>query len=76
MGGTLLGVPIIRIIIFLGIYWGPHILGNCHIRTIIGIINGDIRSGSLNYSSHTFSRCARGTLALCRGSMRTAYEIP
>ena len=25
--GTLLGVPIIRIIVFWGLYWGPLILG-------------------------------------------------
>ena len=30
--GTFLGVPIIRIILFWGLYWGPPILGNCHIR--------------------------------------------
>ena len=28
--GTILGVPIIRIIVFWGLYWGPFILGNCH----------------------------------------------
>ena len=26
--GTLLGVPIIRVIVFWGLYWGPLILGN------------------------------------------------
>ena len=30
--GTLLGVPIIRIIVFWGLYWGPLILGNYQIR--------------------------------------------
>ena len=29
--GTILGVPIIRTIIFCGLYWGPLILGNYHI---------------------------------------------
>ena len=29
--GTLFGVPITRIIVFGGLYWGPPILGNCHI---------------------------------------------
>ena len=29
--GTFLGVPIIRIIVYWGLYWGPHILGNYHI---------------------------------------------
>ena len=28
--GTFLGVPIIRIIVYWGLYWGPHILGNYH----------------------------------------------
>ena len=30
--GTFLGVPIIRIIVFWGLYWGPPILGNYHIK--------------------------------------------
>ena len=29
--GTFLGVPIVRIIVFWGLYWGPPILGNYHI---------------------------------------------
>ena len=29
--GTFLGVPIIRIIVFGGLYWGPLILGNYHV---------------------------------------------
>ena len=29
--GTLLGVPIIRIIVFWGLHWGPPILGNYHV---------------------------------------------
>ena len=29
--GTILGVPIIRTIVYWGLYWGPLILGNCHI---------------------------------------------
>ena len=33
--GTLLGVPIIRIIVFWGLYWGPLILGNYHIPIMI-----------------------------------------
>ena len=28
---TILGVPIIRIIVFMGLYWGPPILGKYHI---------------------------------------------
>ena len=30
--GTLLGVPIIRTIVFLGLYWGPLFLGNYHVK--------------------------------------------
>ena len=29
--GTFLGVPIIRIIVYWGLYWDPPILGNYHI---------------------------------------------
>ena len=29
--GTILGIPIIRIIVYLGLYWGPPILGNYHV---------------------------------------------
>ena len=29
--GTLLGVPIIRIIVYWGLYWGPLILRNYHV---------------------------------------------
>ena len=31
MGGTILGVPRIRTIVFWGLYWGPLILGNYQI---------------------------------------------
>ena len=31
--GTFLGVPMIRILVFCGLYWGPPILGNDHIIT-------------------------------------------
>ena len=34
--GTILEVPIIRTIIFWGLYWGPLILGNYH----LGLDNG------------------------------------
>ena len=35
--GTLLGVPIIRIIVFWGLYLGPLILGNYQIKKLQGI---------------------------------------
>ena len=31
MRGTILGVPIIRTIVFWGLYWGPLILGDYHL---------------------------------------------
>ena len=36
--GTILGVPILRIIVYWGLYWGPPILGNYHIITYIPLI--------------------------------------
>ena len=29
--GYLFGVPIIRVIVFWGLYWGPPVLGNYHV---------------------------------------------
>ena len=34
MGGTILGVPIIRTIVYWGLSWGPLILGNYQIEII------------------------------------------
>ena len=31
IGGTILEIPIIRTIVFWGLYWGPPILGNYHV---------------------------------------------
>ena len=36
-GGTFLGIPIIRIIAFWGLYWGPLILGNYHVEHASGL---------------------------------------
>ena len=36
--GTFLGVPIIWIIVFLGLYWVPPILGNYHVGDRVGYI--------------------------------------
>ena len=49
--GTFLGVPIIRTIVFWGLYWGPLILGNYHLyrytyNTVSGLetrVAGDVR---------------------------------
>ena len=32
--GTFLVVPIIRIMVYWGLYWGPSILGNYHVKTM------------------------------------------
>ena len=42
--GTFLGVPIIRTIVFWGLYWGSPILGNYHMD-INGKENGDYYVG-------------------------------
>ena len=41
--GTFLGVPIIRIIIYWGLYWGPLILGNYHIGAAIVNLYNSLR---------------------------------
>ena len=33
IGGTLLGVPILRTVVFWGLYWGPPILGHYQISS-------------------------------------------
>ena len=35
--GTILGVPIIRTLVFWGLHWGPPILGNYHIPPKMGV---------------------------------------
>ena len=46
LGGTFLGVPIVRIIVFGGLYWGSPILGNYHIVYwgCIGIVEKKIKT--------------------------------
>ena len=38
MGVPFLGVPIIRLIVFWGVYWGPPILGNYHVSIKIMVL--------------------------------------
>ena len=45
LGGTILGVPSIRIIVFEGVYWGPLILGNYHISSPMGWGEFNFRGG-------------------------------
>ena len=37
--GTFLGVPIIRTVVFWGLYWGPPILGNYHIKAAVDCLD-------------------------------------
>ena len=37
--GTILGVPIIRTIVYWGLYWGPPILGNYQFKSEVNWIN-------------------------------------
>ena len=43
--GTFLGVPIIRIIIYWGLYWGPLILRNYHMKGECTLSGGGSCSG-------------------------------
>ena len=36
VSGTFQGVPMIRVVVFGGIYWGPAILGNYHMYSYDG----------------------------------------
>ena len=51
--GTILRVPIVRIILFQGLYWGPLILGNYHLGIITPLgprwANGKENGKSLEY---------------------------
>ena len=38
LGGSTLGIPMIRITIFLGVKWGPPISGNYHKREGAGTV--------------------------------------
>ena len=34
-GGSFLGIPITRTLVYWGLYWGTRILGNCHVNYCI-----------------------------------------
>ena len=55
--GTILGVPIIRIIVFWGLYWGSLILGNYQIPLQDAILKRRIESycmlGLEEFQNHT-----------------------
>ena len=48
LGVLFWGVPILRIIVFWGLYWGPLILGNYHFRWVYArmiLVRGVVSSG-------------------------------
>ena len=49
--GTILGVPVIRTIAFWGLYWGPLILGNCHIRE--SLLASDVVDKKIGSNGHS-----------------------
>ena len=51
LGVTSLGVPIIRTIVFWGLYWGPLILGNYHMECV-SPRGGEVRKGTSKKQSH------------------------
>ena len=49
--GTILGVPLIRIIIYWGLCWGPPILGNYHVG--LRIHSSGFRAFTSSCSGHS-----------------------
>ena len=50
LGGTILGVPLIRTMVFWGLYWGPPNLGNYHMsHNLNSSKSGDIRDCKGDY---------------------------
>ena len=48
---TIMGVPIVRMIVFVGLYWGPPILGNYHLCIVVPKLKtheGTISSGEIS----------------------------
>ena len=67
--GTFLGVPIIRIIIFWGLYWGPHILGNYHIHS-----HAAIEAVAISHEKKSSNALAR-TLTFQKPTRREMFDV-
>ena len=52
-----MGVPIIRTMVFWGLYWGPPVLGNYHIITL------DLLPSRSDYSRAAMGSLLRGVVA-------------
>ena len=70
--GTFLGVPMIRILVFWGLRWGPLVLGNYHVDTFQGVLQG-IRS---NLPGLGITRVFRGiqSLGLKKGDIVSTWK--
>ena len=74
--GTILGVPIIRIVVFWGLYWGPPILGNYYIgfpRSIGDCIQVWCRIRYIIKPPSTFWQSHSRPFA--SGTLRTVHEF-
>ena len=72
-----MGVPILRIIVYWGLYWGPPILGNYHIGTILWGLYWDYCGDPLPYSPASTSKASMGAKARSSttvGPMTSASE--
>ena len=54
--GTFLGVPIIRIVIFYGLYWGPLIWGNYPLQSAADPFKTTVETGRTQNVAYTDSR--------------------
>ena len=64
--GTILGVPTVRIIAYWALYWGPIILGHCHIRVRKLLSKTEFSTTFLECHQ---TRCAMDGSSLERGNL-------
>ena len=69
--GTFLGAPIIRTIVYLGLYWGPLILGNYHMS------EGTLARGFFGRGRHSQEETTRASKGLISNYHEkcTAWDI-
>ena len=65
--GTILGVPIIRIVIFWVLYWGSLILGNYHLQGHAGV-EGHVTTGFQDSWFRTFGMSCDGDRRILRNA--------
>ena len=79
IGGTFSGVPILRIIICWGLYWGPPILGNYHLARgkqgkKLGAGRNKVCPGEGSWTYFEKGRTRRTLQCLCGLMARTAFS--